>query len=242
MLRSPHSGLFASIERQCASRNPAPALQLIDGSDRAGLPLDLERGRQILYDRSVKPAVRAALWHQIAERRMFDADRSDWPLAVVWLGLPGLRRTAFRITTCFRAEREDVEAELATCYLEALAEVEAHSSDPGGLVLRSACSRAWALWRRARQEIAVEDVEGAGGPSVDRAGEGPWQVDYDPPARRRGLSATVRITVPAERVEGLRIGALARAWGLAGTATATGYSGRGRQVATLSLRRVGSKR
>ncbi|GGX09817.1 hypothetical protein [Streptomyces noursei] len=233
------SGLFTSIERQCTGWNPAPELRLFDGPSEVGIPIDLEKARQVLYDRSVDPVVRAVLWHQIAERGECDAKRSDWPSAVVWLGLPGLRRTAFKIVRYFCAEQEDVEAELVTCYLEALAEVGADTPDPGGWVLRSACSRAWTVWRKARLEVAMDEVEGTGGRPVATDMNGPWQVDYDPPGRPSELSATRRITVPAHRVEGVRIGALAQAWGLTDTATGTRYSGRGRQVAALSLRRVG---
>ncbi|UUU20283.1 hypothetical protein [Streptomyces sp. DSM 40750] len=243
----PHTGLFTTVERQWAGRNPTPALRLFTESDGASVPIALEQVRQTLYDRSAEPAVRTALWLQIAERVRVDADhadhadRADWQSAVVWLGLPGLRRTAFRITWYFRAEREDVEAELVTCYLEALREVGAHTPDPGERVLRSACSRAWTVWRRARPEVAVDHVEGTGGIPLGTDMEGPWQVDYDPPAGRPGLSAGRRITVPAHRVEGVRIGALAQAWGLADSSACTSYSGRGRQVATISLRRGGRK-
>ncbi|KOT60078.1 MULTISPECIES: hypothetical protein [Streptomyces] len=234
-----HPGIFATIERQCAGSEPTPQLRLFDGSEGAGVPLALVRARQLLYDRSVCPAARVAMWRQVAERFHWDADGGVWPTAVVWLGLPGLRRTAFKITWRFRAERGDVEAELVTCYLEALAEVGAHDPDPGGTVLRSACSRAWNVWRKARPEMAMDDVESAGGAPIGTDTEGYWQADYDPIPRRPGLSATVRITVPAHRVEGVRLGALAQTWGVAGTAMSAGYSGRGRQVAKISLRRVG---
>lgn len=242
-----HPGLFTTVERQWAGRNPVPELRLFMESEGAGASIPLEGAREMLYDRCVEPGVRTALWHQIAERLRMDADRSDWPSAVVWLGLPGLRRTAFRITSYFRAEREDVEAELATCYLEALTEVGAHTPDPGERVLHSACSRAWTVFRRARPETAVDDVEGLGGIPLDtdtdtdsETGD-PWQVDYDPPGGRAALSAGRRIIVPAHRVEGVRIGALAQSWGMAGVAVGTAYSGRGRQVATISLRRSGRK-
>jgi hypothetical protein len=238
----PHPGLFTTVERQWAGRNPAPELRLFAAADGADVPIALEQARQMLYDRSVEPPARTSLWHQITERVRMDADRSGWPSAVVWLGLPGLRRTAFKITWYFGAEREDVEAELVTCYLEALTEVGADCPDPGGWVLRSACSRAWTVWRRARPEVAVDDVEGVGHTPLGSDPEGPWQVDYDPPATHPGLSADRRIIVPAHRVEGVRIGALAQAWGLADTAAGTAYSGRGGQVATISLRRGGRKR
>ncbi|MEU5236578.1 hypothetical protein ACH4UR_23895 [Streptomyces lydicus] len=235
----PHSGIFAAVERLCAGSDPKPPLRLFDGTDRAGVPLTLVQARELLYDRSVSPAARAALWHQIAERMHCDDEGSDWPTAAVWLALPGLRRTAYKITWHLRAERGDVEAELVTCYLEALGEVGAHDSDAGGEVLRSACSRAWNVWRRARLETAVDDVESAGGVPSETDADGFWRADYDPPPRHPGLSATVRITVPAGRVEGVRIGALAQRWGVADMATSVGHSGRGRQVATISLRRVG---
>lgn len=232
-----HPGLFAAIERQCADNDQAPPLRLFDGTEQAGVPLPLAEARHLLYDRAGCPAARASLWRQIADRVRCRADGSDWPTAAVWLGLPGLRSTAFRITRSFRAERGDVEAELVTCYLEALADVGADDPDPGGAVLRTACSRAWNVWRAVHRETAVDDVESAG-TLVGTDAEGYWQADYDPVPRAPGLSATVRITVPAHRVEGVRLGALARTWGVADTATCVGYSGRGRQVARISLRRV----
>ncbi|MFF1955626.1 hypothetical protein ACFVWX_01285 [Streptomyces sp. NPDC058220] len=234
----PHSGIFAAVERDCADSEPTPPLRLYDGLERAGVPLALVRARQLLYDRSARPEARASLWHQIAERVRSDAAGPDWPEAVVWLGLPGLRRTAYKITWRFRAERGDVEAELITCYLEALAGLATDDPDPGGTVLRSACSRVYDVWRHARLEMAVDDVERAGGAPVEAEAADYWQADYDPVPRHPGLSATVRITVPAHRVEGVRLGVLAQTWGVADTAPSVGFSGRGRQVATVSLRRV----
>ncbi|MEV0846300.1 hypothetical protein AB0J21_10560 [Streptomyces sp. NPDC049954] len=234
----PHPGIFATVERHCAGSEPTPPLRLDDGSERAGAPLALVEARQLLYDRSADPEARASLWHQISERLHSSAAGPDWQQAVVWLGLPGLRRTAYKITWCFSGERDDVEAELVTCYLEALTRLEADDPDPGGTVLRSACSRAYAVWRRARLEMAVDDVERAGGAPVEAGAADYWQADYDPAPSHPGLSATMRITVPADRVEGVRLGSLARTWGVGDNATSVGISGRGRQVATVSLRRV----
>lgn len=240
MTLPPQPGIFAVVERRYGRSELTPPLRLFDGTEPNGAPLTLARARQLLYDRSVNLSARAALWHQIVERFRLD-DGSEWPTAVVWLGLPGLRRTAYKIAWRFRAERGDVESELVTGYLEALAEVGAEDSDPGGSVLRSACSHAWDACRTARLETAVEDAEGVGVPIGSEA-DGCWEADYDPIPGQLGLSATVRITVPAHRVEGVRLGALAQAWGVAGTATSVGHSGRGRQVAKLSLRRSGRSR
>ncbi|MEU3398162.1 hypothetical protein AB0H40_16035 [Streptomyces filamentosus] len=199
-------------------------------------PLTLIQARALLYDRTACSTVKASLWLQIAERARTGGP--DWPMAVVWLGLPGLCRTASRITRYCRADREDVEAELVTCYLEGLAELGPHVSDPGATVLRSACSRTWAVWREAYRENAVDDVDLVRGTPRYEGGRGTWHADYDPVPHGSGLSAPLRISVPAQRVEGVRLGALARAWGIADTATSVGHSGRGRQVATLSLRRA----
>ncbi|MFJ8160454.1 hypothetical protein ACIRBY_05930 [Streptomyces sp. NPDC096136] len=234
---SPHSGIFAAVERQCAGRNPAPELMIRHVAEGEDVPISLEQARSILYDRCADPLVCSGLWRQIAERSRFDAEESEWPLAVVWLGLPGLRRTAFRLTCQFRAERADVEAELITGYLEALAEIEADTPEPGSRILRSACSRAWSAWRRNLTEIAVEGVGGTDGVPVGIGANGFWEVEYDPFPHAFDLSAGLRISVPAHRVEGVRIGALAQEWGLAGAAACDRISRRGRQVGAISLRR-----
>ncbi|WP_433546548.1 hypothetical protein ACQPZG_16695 [Streptomyces sp. CA-294286] len=238
MALPPHPGIFTVVERHCAESEPTPALRLYGDSEEVCEPLPLARARQLLYDRSVQPEVRAGLWHQMAERVQAGAAGPAWPEAVVWLGLQGLRRTAYKITWQFRAERGDVESELITCYLEALAGLPADDPDPGGTVLRSACSRGYDRWRRTRLERAVGDVEGVSGVPTAVAAADCWQADYDPSLRRPGLSATMRLTVPAHRIEGVRLGALAQAWGTADTAMSVEFSGRGRQVARVSLRRV----
>ncbi|MFJ6664356.1 hypothetical protein [Streptomyces sp. NPDC091383] len=235
----PHPGLFAIVDRYCSDSDPMPRLRLREGSEELAVPLSLSQARQALYDRSMCAAVRSDLWRQIVERMRLGNDGAGWPMAVVWLGLPGLRRSAFKIAWSCRAERGEVEAELVTCYLEALAEVAVDSSDPGGQVLRSACSRAWALWRAARAETVADDVETFRGAPVERDAKGIWEVDYDPHEGSSGLSAPVRISVPAHRVEGVRLGALAEAWDMAETARGARHQGRGRQVAKISLRRVG---
>ncbi|MFE7618683.1 hypothetical protein [Streptomyces sp. NPDC057496] len=226
-------GLFTSIERKFTNGEPASGLRLDSGFGTAGVPLSPAEARPILYDRSVDPTVRTSLWRQAVALARVDAGRSDWPLCVVWLALPGLRRTAFRITDRFGTPREDVEAELATACLETLREMGPETSDPGSVLLRSACTRAWNM-ARPRAEVAVEDVDAVTGPRHGRHDD--WQVDFERAESPGGLSAPLRITVPADRAEGIRVGALAEEWGLAGTAGDTRRLRRGRRVGTLSLR------
>ncbi|MFE3947389.1 hypothetical protein ACFXPV_36875 [Streptomyces sp. NPDC059118] len=232
-------GLFGSIEREFTGRAPAPGLRLDDGSGTAGAPLSPAEARPILYDRSADPAVRTALWRQAVALAQADTDRSGWPLCAVWLALPGLRRTVFRISDRFGTPREDVEAELATACLEALHTMEPWTAEPGSVLLRSACTRAWNTARRARAETAVEDIDAVAGARQGTGGR--WQVEFERAERPAGLAAPLRITVPADRAEGVRVGALAQEWGLVDTVGDTRRLRRGRRVGTLSLRSPGRR-
>ncbi|MEV8108966.1 hypothetical protein [Streptomyces sp. NPDC088135] len=232
-------GLFDSIEREFTDRAPAPGLRLDDGSGTAGAPLSPAEARHVLYDRSADPAVRTALWRQAVALAQADTDRSGWPLCVVWLALPGLRRTVFRISDRFGTPREDVEAELATACLEALRAMGPETAEPGSVLLRSACTRAWNTARRARAETAVEDIDAVAGARQGTGGR--WQVEFERAERPAGLAAPLRITVPADRAEGVRVGALAQEWGLVDTVGDTRRLRRGRQVGTLSLRSPGRR-
>ncbi|MFJ2242655.1 hypothetical protein [Streptomyces sp. NPDC087862] len=232
-------GLFDTIERELTGRAPASGLRLDDGSGTAGAPLSPAEARPILYDRSADPAVRTALWRQAVALAQADADRSGWPLCAVWLALPGLRRTVYRISDRFGTPREDVEAELATACLEALRAMGPETAEPGSVLLRSACTRAWNTARRARAETAVEDIDAVAG--ACRGTGGRWQVEFERAERPEGLAAPLRITVPADRAEGVRVGALAQEWGLADTVADTRRLRRGRRVGTLSLRGPGRR-
>lgn len=167
-------GLFDTIERELTGRAPASGLRLDDGSGTAGAPLSPAEARPILYDRSADPAVRTALWRQAVALAQADADRSGWPLCAVWLALPGLRRTVYRISDRFGTPREDVEAELATACLEALRAMGPETAEPGSVLLRSACTRAWNTARRARAETAVEDIDAVAGACRGTGAAGRW--------------------------------------------------------------------
>ncbi|MBW1595629.1 hypothetical protein HPT28_00945 [Streptomyces sp. JJ38] len=205
------------------------------------MSLTLEQARRMLFDTSAESEARHAVWLRLAELARRDTDRERWPLAAVWVGLPGLYRTVFRIVRRLRAEVADVEAELLVGYLEALREIGPETPDPGTKLLRTACRRAWEAARSGAGESAVEDVEATAAAVGTHAPEGVWQAEFDAPGRPDGLTASVRITVPAHRVEGVRVGALARAWGLSDVATGTELPRRGRRVGSLSLRSVGRR-
>ncbi|MGW1787503.1 hypothetical protein ACWCO0_26930 [Streptomyces tubercidicus] len=233
------SGLFGAIEQELAGKVLEPELRLDEGADGARPPLSLAEARRVLYDRSADPSVQTALWHRIAALARNDGDRCGWRLGAVWMALPGLRRTASRIAFRFGSDRADVEAELVTGFLEALRDIGPETTSPGAVLLRFACTQAWNTARKARAEVAVEDMDAVMG-SRHRSGAS-WQAEFDGPGRPDGLTASLRISIPAERVEGLRIGALAQEWGLADTVTDTQRLRRGRRVGALSLRHIGRR-
>ncbi|MFI1800200.1 hypothetical protein ACH427_23010 [Streptomyces sp. NPDC020379] len=188
----------------------------------------------MLYDRAADSAVRTGLWRQVVALAQSDPAPRGWRLSAVWLALPGLRRTSFRIADRLGVDREDAEAELVTAYLETLQVIGPDTADPGSALLRSACTKAWNAARRARVEVAVEDVDAVAGTRYEP--DGTWQMVFDGPDRHDGLAAALRITVPADRAEGVRIGALAQEWGLTDTVADTHQLRRGRRVGALSLR------
>ncbi|MGW1836042.1 hypothetical protein [Streptomyces sp. NPDC002067] len=232
---TPWSGLFGAVERWFADERNGP-WQPLDGGDG---PLTPGEARAVLYDRSANAAVRAELWRQVAARARADADGNGWRLVAVWLALPGLRGTVFKVSRRFRADRQDLASELVTGFLTALAEVGPATADPGDVLLRAVCGQAWDLARRTLRERPVEDVDVAARYAPDDT----WQAEFEAPWHPgdRKLTASVRITVPAERAEGIRIGALAQEWGLAGTATEARLLRRGRRVGALSLRGGGRR-
>ncbi|QTE02019.1 hypothetical protein [Streptomyces cyanogenus] len=234
MTSPPYSGLFARVERDLGSREPLTGLRLDDGSGAPGTALAPAEARPLLYDRSAPAARRTALWHQIAALARADTDGNGWRLGAVWCALPGLRRHAFTIVQRFGADRDDVEAEMLAACLETLRTIEPHTPDPGSVLLRSACTRAWNAARQARPERTVEDIVYTVDSRRDRGAL--WQAEFDGVDRPDGLAATLRITVPADRAEGLRIGALAGEWGLTEQVAGARRFQRGRRVGTLSLR------
>ncbi|MGW3210157.1 hypothetical protein [Streptomyces sp. NPDC001135] len=234
MTSSPYSTLFARVERDLGGREPLTGLRLDDGSGAPGTALTPAEARVWLYDRSAPAAVRTALWHQIAALSHQDTGGNGWRLGAVWLALPGLRRHASTIVHRFGTDRDDVEAEMLTACLETLRTIGPHTPDPGSVLLRAACTRAWNAARAARPERPVEDIQCTADSLPGRGAL--WQAEFDGRDRPDGLAATLRFTVPADRAEGVRIGALAGEWGLTERVATARRFQRGRRVGTLSLR------
>ncbi|MCK8677140.1 hypothetical protein [Streptomyces lichenis] len=232
-------GLFVRIEREVAAWDPPPALGPAGGTDD-GAPVSLRDARVMLYDRSVDPGVRDGLWRRTAAlARTGGTPRHR--LAAVWLALPGLRRTMYKIAYRLGQDREDVASELITAYLEALERVGPQTPDVASALLRPACTAAWSAAGAARLEVPTEDMgvfTGAAAATGEVGEEWPdhrWEVDFAGPNRPEGLTADLRFTLPPGRVEGVRIGALAQAYGLTDTVRQTTRRPRGRRIGTLSL-------
>lgn len=78
---------------------------------------------------------------------------------VVWLALPSIGRTAYRISARLGLEHQDAEAEMMAALLEAAAVEDPEQPGLGSVLLRRMCGRAWTLAGQRVRETPVGDAE-----------------------------------------------------------------------------------
>ncbi|MET9698205.1 hypothetical protein ABZY31_14945 [Streptomyces sp. NPDC006529] len=206
------------------------------------IPVAASEGRDVVYGPQCDVALRAALW-QLVVRNARDecSEEEDWRMYAVWLASPGLRRTSYRAASRMGAERKDVEAELLLALIEEIRSCDPDAPDVGTRVLRAVHGRAWTYARTGRQEVAVAEVTEQHA-SWDPLREGnsadsdpSWALEVSSEPTTAGLSATVRFTGSAARLEGERLGVLAERLGLEDVVFRARRSRRGRRVGSLAL-------
>jgi hypothetical protein len=131
-----------------------------------GLPardIAIDELRAILLHPSCGRATRDEVWrHLISQAR---AHRGAWMVAAVAVAMPMLRRLTRALSETVPLEREDLEAEILTCFMEALDRVNLAWTHP---VLRLARLTRCSVLRRHRtdQAHAVAEPDGAGEPVI----------------------------------------------------------------------------
>lgn len=98
-----------------------PTPLAFDGRTFPGLPrrlLPLDELRSVLLDPATPTRVLQAVWGEVVTRAQRDGPA--WVVATVGLALPGLRRAAGWLTTGYRGETSDIDAELLTGFLTRL--------------------------------------------------------------------------------------------------------------------------
>ncbi|QHC29960.1 hypothetical protein [Streptomyces sp. HF10] len=208
--------------------------------------------RRALYGRSADPQLREEIWREAigAAQRDTDAAGADRLLAL-WLALPAMRGTLYRIAIRWPIDRRELESESLFALLGVLADVDLHAQEVGLALLRPAGNQVWAFAQARIRERPVADVAAlaAARLAVEVPAESPvgdwrdgWELQVSPPARSDGLSATVRFSVSPERLESFRLGELAGHLGLGEIMHRARRPSEGSRIGVLSLRPVGGRR
>lgn len=208
--------------------------------------------RRALYGRSADPQFREEIWREAARAAQRDtATAGPDRLLALWLALPAMRRTLYRIAMRWTIDRRELESEALLALLAALADVDPQAQEVGRAPLRPAINRVWTFAWASIRERPVADVAAlaAAHLAVEAPAQSPasdwqdgWQLCVSPPARPDGLSATVRFSVAPERLESFRLGELAGHLGLGEIVHRARRPSEGSRIGMLSLHPVGGRR
>ncbi|GAB2698445.1 hypothetical protein [Kitasatospora kifunensis] len=244
----PYNRVFDVLEHRFRRADLPFPVTTADGPAR----LSALAARRALYGRSADPRLRDEIWREAvgAAQRDTDAAGPDQLLAL-WLALPAMRRTLYRIAIRWPIDRRELESEALLALLAALADVVPQAQEAGRALLCPAINRVWAFARASIRERPVADVAAlaAAHLAVEAPAESPvsswqdgWELRVSPPARPDGLSATVRFSVAPERLESFRLGELAGHLGLGEIVYRARRPSEGSRIGTLSLHPTGGRR
>ncbi|WP_329565528.1 hypothetical protein [Kitasatospora sp. NBC_01266] len=244
----PYNRVFDVLEHRFRPADLPFPVTTADGPAR----LSALAARRALYGRAADPQLREEIWREAvgAAQRDTGAAGPDRLLAL-WLALPAMRRTVYRVAIRWPIDRRELESEALLALLAALTDVNQQTKEAGRALLRPAINQVWAFARARIRERPVADVAAlaAAHLAVEAPAESPvsdwqdgWELRVAPPARPDGLSATVRFSVSPERLESFRLGELAGYLGLGEIVHRARRPSEGSRIGTLSLRQTGGRR
>ncbi len=243
-----YNQLFDVLEHRFRAADLPYPVTTADGPIR----LSAMAARRALYGRSADLRLREEIWRETVCAAQRDTSTAgDDRLLALWLALPTMRRTLYRIAVRWTIDRRELESEALSALLGALADVDPQAPEVGRVLLRPAINRVWAFAWASIRERPVADiaalaaaylaVEAPAQSSVSGWQDG-WELCVSPPARPDGLSATVRFSVAPERLESFRLGELAGHLGLGEIVHRARRPSEGSPIGTLSLHSVGGRR
>ncbi|MCB5909661.1 hypothetical protein [Streptomyces pinistramenti] len=249
----PPSGVFAVVRSYFADPQAVEHLRLTVATEHGPVALSPAEAHSALYGAEADPAVGAGVWQAAIRAAQHDTEpQGPWRLLLVWLALPRLSGSVYRICTRLRAARSDTESEMVLALLETLPTVAPEDRD---VLLRAARSQAWRFARSARGLVPTAHIEsmatddrhpGADAPddAADEEADGcsEWHVEVTPPDGPAGLSAPLHFTVPAARGEGGTSGTSADDSGFREVVRLARHIRRRPRLGTLSLRPRGRRR
>ncbi|MYS79458.1 hypothetical protein [Embleya scabrispora] len=243
----PYNRVFDVLEHRLRPADLPFPVTTADGPTR----LSTLAARRALYSRSADLQLREEIWREAVGAAQVDTSAGGPDrLLVLWLALPAMRRTLYRIAIRWSIDRRELESEALLALLAALADVDPLAQEAGSALLRPAINRVWAFARARIRERPVADIAALAVAhlAVEAPAESPvsdwqdgWELRVSPPARPDGLSATVRFSVAPERLESFRLGELAGHLGLGEIVHRARRPSEGSRIGTLSLRPAGGR-
>ncbi|MEV7121613.1 hypothetical protein [Kitasatospora griseola] len=215
--------MFARLDQVLTGPDTSRHYLSMDLGDRS-VRLSPRECRAELYGPQRHTSLWTAIWRQAASDARCESQNSTGVgrLLVVWLAVPGMNRSLYRLLHQFPVEQADLEQEAALGVLTALDTTDPNSSNTGGHLIRAGVRRMWSHAVRGRKEVPVLDLARFARirnavpvlTEEQRSPVGGWELHITPPADPAGLSASLRFTQSRRRIEGERLGALAHGAGL----------------------------
>ncbi|MFE9422679.1 hypothetical protein ACFYNO_06940 [Kitasatospora sp. NPDC006697] len=244
----PFDRVFDVLESRFRVSDVSLAVATPDGMTR----LSPVEARGVLYDRSGNRRLADQIWRQsVISAQCEGSSAGDRRLFAIWLALPAVRGTVYRLATRWRIDRRDLESEVLLALLSALEAADTRAPEIGRELLRHAFRQVWNAARARLRERPMADIERSAAAHLTAESPDPslvsdwtdgWELQVSPPARPDGLSAVVRFSVSPERLESFRLGALADHLGLREIVYRARRPGEGTRIGTLSLRPRGALR
>lgn len=225
-----------------------PQLTVHAGEEGEPVRLTAAEAHEALYGPEPVPRLVSAIWRAaLADARAERTPHGHQRLLLIWLALPQLTGTAYRICGRLNADRSDVEAEMVLALLTGLSVDDGEPPLSAEELLKRARASGWCLaraslretpsaWWENRAEQAT--MESGTTDQPEAAPERPYavEIEVERPDGPEGLRAALRFRVQAEQLRHANLVHRSGGSGRRGGDHRTGPSGR-RRVGSLSLRR-----
>jgi hypothetical protein len=222
------------------------------GGSEQPVSLSLTEAREALYGSAADPVLAAAIWQQALNAAHAERPPSGFQqLLLIWLAVPQLTGTAYRICGRLRANLADVEAEMILAFLEGLRAAGPASPLSIQVLLKAARSSGWRFARTGLRESPSDRLENFAednpyamvSSATECSGQQKgFEVQVARPDGPGGLHASLRFSVSAEHLEREVFNSLTREVSLHEIVPGSGHARFKHRIGTLSLHRPASHR
>ncbi|MBD0676641.1 hypothetical protein [Streptomyces sp. CBMA156] len=211
--------------------------------------LDPAEARAALWEEPEDTGLRGRIWcravalaqHDTLSTAIGSTEVTGWVEALVWLAAPRLERFVRQSSPRTRADRQDLESELLSAFVEELAEVSPDDPEVGDRLLRAAVRQGRKFTRGSADEYPNEHVVVIADARDARAADN-GRVPASTAAADTGGAVVVPDPGSPAKVEAVRLAELTDHLGLREVVRRTHRPARGSRVGSLSLRAAGTAR